>query len=232
MLSPVTDTRLRLFLALAAIVGVSLVRARAARWGSTANEGTMTLAGDDLVPHPDLETTRAITIGADVDDVWPWLVQMGQGRGGLYSYDRLENLVGCDIHSADRIVEEWQAVEVGSQVRLAPEMALDVAVADPPKALVLHGSGDVPTGSAAAPMTAPFDFSWAFTLHPAPEGGTRLVVRERYGYLRWWAALVVEPASVASSVMTRQMLRGIRRRSEDRVRAAPSSGSRACLPNL
>jgi hypothetical protein len=156
-------------------------------------------------------TTRAITVRATVADVWPWIAQLGQGRGGLYSYDRIENLLGCDIHSADRIHPEWQAVQVGDEVRLAPEMALIVAVADPPRALVLRG-GDLPMGS----LRSPFDFTWAFTLHPVPGVGTRLVVRERYAYRSWWAALLVRPTSLVSAVMSRRMLRGIRDRVEGR----------------
>lgn len=71
------------------------------RWGATAEECEKALPGDELVPHPRIASTRAITIQAPPAAVWPWLVQMGQGRGGLYSYDGLENLIGCDIHSAD-----------------------------------------------------------------------------------------------------------------------------------
>jgi hypothetical protein len=78
----------------------------AARWGATGEEADATLADDDLVPTPDLQATRAVTVNAPADHVWPWIAQVGQGRGGFYSYDVLENLVGCDIHSADRIIRE------------------------------------------------------------------------------------------------------------------------------
>ena len=167
------------------------------------------LPGDALITFPDLVTTRSITIHAEIPEVWPWIAQIGQGRGGLYSYDRLENLLGCDIHSADRIHPEWQHVEIGDEVRLAPEMALTVAVADLPRALVLR-SGKVPMGA----LGSPFDFTWAFTLHPVPGGGTRLIVRERYAYRCWWAAVLVRPTSVVSAVMSRRMLHGIRDRAE------------------
>jgi hypothetical protein len=172
------------------------------------------LPGDDVIPAPDLVTTRAITIHAELPEIWPWIAQIGQGRGGLYSYDRLENLLGCDIHSADRIHPEWQEVEVGDEVRLAPDMALIVAVVAPPRALVLRG-GEVPMGA----LGSPFDFSWAFTLHPVPGGG-RLIVRERYAYRAWWAALLVRPTSLVSAVMSRRMLHGIRERAEGRSPAA------------
>jgi hypothetical protein len=73
------------------------------------------------VPRPIAQTTRAITIDAPAEEVWRWLMQLGQGRGGLYSYDRLENLANLDVHSAQEIVPELQELEVGDLVRLAPE---------------------------------------------------------------------------------------------------------------
>ena len=88
------------------------------RWGATADEIGRALPGDDLVPTPRQRYTRAITINASSDAIWPWLAQMGQGRGGLYSYDWLENLIGCDIHSVDWIVPAFQDLQVGDAVRL------------------------------------------------------------------------------------------------------------------
>jgi hypothetical protein len=99
----------------------------------------MALPGDELIPHADLTATRAVTVRAPADGVWPWVAQLGQGRGGFYSYDFLENLVGCDIHSADRIVPEWQAVDVGDAVNVYPEVGLIVTQVEPSRALVLRG---------------------------------------------------------------------------------------------
>ncbi len=163
-------------------------------------------SGDELIPFGELTATRAITIHASADRVWPWIAQLGQGRGGLYSYDALENLVGCDIHSADRIVTEWQDVRVGDEVRLAPKVGVGVAVAEPGHVLVLRGG--VPING----TPPPYDFTWAFVLRGRPDGTTRLVVRERYGYARRWAPLLVEPVEAVSFVMTQKMLRGIRDR--------------------
>jgi hypothetical protein len=138
----------RVALALTALIAVAVLVLRwMAHWGATSEELAATLPGDELVPHPDLTTTRAVTINARAADVWPWIAQLGQGRGGFYSYDALENLVGCDIHSTDRIVPAWQSVPVGAQVRLAPEVAMTVAVAEPGHALVLRGG--IPMGSVA-----------------------------------------------------------------------------------
>jgi len=91
------------------------------RWGAVDSEVFAPMPGDDLVPTPRLGYTRAITIDAPPAAVWPWLVQIGQGRGGLYSFDALENLVGCRIHSADAILPEHQAIAVGDLVRMGPE---------------------------------------------------------------------------------------------------------------
>jgi hypothetical protein len=147
-------------------------------------------------------------VHTSADQVWPWIAQLGQGRGGFYSYDVLENLVGCDIHSADQIVPEWQDIKVGDQVNLHPEIGLGVAVVELGRALVLRGG--VPMGAAPPP----YDFTWAFVLQEQPEATTRLLVRERYAYTQRWAPLLVEPVAVVAFVMSQRMLRGIRDRAE------------------
>jgi hypothetical protein len=191
-----------------------LARPRHLRWGTTGQEADEALPGDDLIAKADLTATRAITIRAPADQAWPWIAQLGQGRGGFYSYDFLENVVGCDIHSADRIVPEWQDVRVGDQVRLAPEVALFVVFLERGRSLVLRGG--IPIGKTAPP----YDFTWAFTLRDRPDGTTRLLVRERYGYTRPWAPLIVEPAEAVSFLMSQRMLRGIR----DRAERSPALG--------
>jgi hypothetical protein len=192
----------------AAAAYIRLGRPRQLRWGATDQESEGSLPGDDLIANPDLTATRAITVHTSADQVWPWIAQLGQGRGGFYSYDVLENLVGCDIHSADQIVPEWQAITVGGQVKLHPEVGLDVAMVEPGRALVLRGG--VPMGAAPPP----YDFTWAFVLQEQPEGTTRLLVRERYAYTQRWTPLLVEPVAVVAFMMTQRMLRGIRDRAE------------------
>jgi hypothetical protein len=198
----------------AAVIGTAvagyilLVRRWQLRWGATDEEHHAILAGNDLIPNPDLTATRAITVHAAADQVWPWVAQLGQGRGGFYSYDALENLVGCHIHSADRIVPEWQDVKVGDQVKLPPEVGLEVAVVEPGRALVLRGG--VPMGA----VPPPYDFTWAFVLREQPDGTTRLLVRERYAYTQPGVGFLVEPVAVVAFVMSQRMLRGIRDRAE------------------
>jgi hypothetical protein len=205
--------RRRLIVGVTAAVGAGaayllLARPWHMRWGATDEESRGPLPGDDLLANADLTATRAITVRASADPVWPWIAQLGQGRGGLYSYDSLENLVGCKIHSADRIVPEWQALGVGNEVRLHPEVPLVVAALEPGRALVLRGG--VPMGN----TPPPYDFTWAFALREQPDGTTRLLVRERYAYTRWWSRLLVEPVEAVSFLMSQKMLRGIRDRAE------------------
>src|SRR5690606_9492474 len=113
------------------------------RHGATDAELERPLPGDHLVAEPKLGYTRAITIGAPVDDVWPWLVQIGQGRGGFYSYDTLENLVCCGIHSADRVLPEYQRLAVGNIIGVGGDGSPCWLVVhdDPPHHLVLIGAG-------------------------------------------------------------------------------------------
>lgn len=156
--------------------------------------------------EPKLESTWAITVGAPAAEVWPWLVQMGQRRGGFYSYDWLENLIGCHMLSADRIVSEWQDLQVGDSVWLHPKVPpLPVTILEPGRALVLGRS-------------------WAFVLKETDEETTRLIVRarglfspdfDRLGNLIIWRV----PYEPAHFIMERKMLLGIKQRTERRWRA-------------
>lgn len=194
----------------AVLGGVLWARRHMLRWGASADEVGLTLPGDELLPQADLVATRAITIAAPVAKVWPWLVQLGQQRGGFYSYEALENLVGCRIRNASAIVPEWQTIAVGDEVLLAAAapLRLAVAVVEPQRALVLRGALG-PDGS-----PPPFDFIWAFVVEPLDAATTRLRVRERYAYSSRATALMVEPAAAISWLMSEKMLRGIRDRAE------------------
>lgn len=204
----------------AAVVGAfALVRRASLRWGASDAEVRMALPGDDLLPEPDLVATRAISIDASPAEVWPWIAQVGQNRGGFYSYDWLENLVGVDIRTADRIVPDLQVRAVGDVVNLAPEVALSVAALEAERHLVLRGAVAVDGTSAGAP----YDFTWAFVLLRRSDGSTRLVVRERYAYLTGWAAALVEPVEMVSFLMTERMLRSIRDRAERTPASQPTA---------
>lgn len=188
-----------------------LLRAWTLHFGATEAELDAELPGDDLLEHAGLVATRAVTIDAAPEDVWRWVVQLGQGRGGFYSYDWLENLVGCDVQSTETIEERWQQLTPGDLVHLHPKVALEVAEAIPARALVLRSVQDPDQ------PPAPYQYTWAFALRRSRGGTTRLVVRERYSYRSGWSAAVAEPTAALSFVMTEKMLRGIRDRAERTV---------------
>jgi hypothetical protein len=193
------------------------------RWGTTRDEVTRPLPGDDIVPDPKFATTHAVTVHASARDIWPWLVQMGQGRGGFYSYDWLENLFELDIHNANRIMSEYQSLERGDQVSLAPNgaMPMTVMVLQPERALVL-ASGVEGDDAQAIPgdyMKGEIASSWAFVLHPLDERTTRLIIRWRADWRSSAAAalvnaIVLEPVHF---IMERRMLLGIKERAERAV---------------
>ncbi|HEX6229514.1 MAG TPA: hypothetical protein VFZ41_08670 [Solirubrobacterales bacterium] len=201
--------------ALAAIAAVLLayrflLRPWHLRWGASDGEAEAEMPGDGLIDDPTLVSTRAVTIDADPQEVWAWLVQLGQGRGGFYSYDWIENLIGLDIHSADRILDQHRELERGDRVALAPDgSGLDVERVEPGRLLVLRE----PSGG----------WTWAFLLAPT-DGGTRLIARNRWTTtgaplsFRLYMAFI-DPAAF---VMERRMLLGIRTRVEAAGRAERS----------
>ena len=189
------------------------------RWGADVSEVDAVLPGDGLINGPTIVTTRAITIEAPPEEIWPWLVQMGQDRGGLYSYDWLENLCGLHFHNADRIMPEWQQLDVGDQIRAAPAtagpeagftvVAIDpfrsivTAIGDPAQVLIDAKAGALPQGG-----------TWVFVLRPLDEHRTRLIVRlrARFGLPKvaeWFMVRLLEPVHF---MMERKQLLGIRQR--------------------
>lgn len=204
------------------LAGAPVLRRRYNRWGATDEELARPMPGDELVVDPKLTYTRAITIDAPPEDVWPWLVQYGQGRGGFYSYDAVENLIDCDIHSTDEILPEHQHLAVGDLIRSG---GLDtfpcwmVMQVDPPTTLVLQGAGtpaevDVPEIVDEVPERGYVASTWQWLLQPIDDGRrTRLIVRQRCTYSPNQSVLwhVVEPLNF---VMERKMLLGIKARAE------------------
>jgi hypothetical protein len=196
----------------AVAAGLHAVHARR-NWGATPEEVHTRLPGDDLVAEPADETTLGVSVHAPAAEVWRWLVQIGQDRGGMYSYDWLENLVGLDIHTTHGIRDEWQHLDVGDRIVVVPEgyrpmpagYAFRVARVDPPRALVLR----------QAPPEHPWNGVWSFHVVPDGPHRCRLLSRSRTERptqlgLRV-ATRIGEPVTL---VMTRRMLHGIRRRAE------------------
>jgi hypothetical protein len=205
----------------AAGVGIwAAVRPRTLAWGASCDEVIRPLPGDDLVANPLYVTTRAITVRAPAAAVWPWLVQLGQNRGGFYTYDVVENLMGLDIHSADSIHPEWQDLHAGEDyVTLDPDesMKMTIAVLEPQRAFVIR------SGAPGEPPQAPGSFfrgelawTWGFYLEALDERTTRLVVRSRAAWADTLAARLARPLLLepVHFVMEERMLRGIRERAE------------------
>jgi len=170
-------------------------------WGTTAAEAAAVLPGDELLPGADGVSTRAITIHAPPADVWPWLAQMGPApRGGAYTYDWIENLLGLDMHSADGVLTEFQHPATGDTIRFgANVMRL----------------ARVEAGHVLAWQSQDGNWVWALVLEPGPGGRTtRLVSRNRFRLATVAARLAMLPLEPGSLVMERKMLRGIRARAE------------------
>ncbi|PVZ08433.1 Acg family FMN-binding oxidoreductase [Actinomycetospora cinnamomea] len=216
----------------ATLVGAPLLRSRYNRWGATDDEVARPLPGDELVERPKLGYTRAVTIDAPPEEVWSWLVQFGQDRGGFYSYDALENLVGCDIHSTDRVLQTHQHLVPGEVIRSGGRDRFPcwvVMEVDPPHSLVLQGAGTpadvvVPEIVHGEPPGGYVASTWQWHLEPVDGGGrTRLLVRQRCTYGHGQAVLwhLVEPLNF---VMERRMLLGLRERAEAGRRPVQGTG--------
>ena len=200
----------------AAVTNRMLLRPWHMRWGATDEEVQTHLPGDELVVPPADQTTRAITIDAPPEQVWPWVVQIGADRGGFYSYDWLENLFGLGIHSADRIVPEWQTRAVGDFVAAdsAGTGGWYVMEVRPNDALVLKVA-DVEAGRPIERDEAlRWEFVWTFAMCAGRDGTTRLLVRERVAFGSLVTQFLMAPLGLVSFVMTRRMMLGIKSRAE------------------
>jgi hypothetical protein len=175
------------------------VRPRILTWGATPAEAAVQLPGDELLPNADGVATRAITIDAPASAVWPWLAQMGPSpRGGAYTYDWIENLLGLDMHSVDRVLPEFQDPQVGDGFGYGANR-MSFAIVEPEHVL--------------ATCSADGNWVWTFVLDER-DGKTRLISRNRFRLPRLKDKLGMIPMEPGSLVMERKMLRGIKERAE------------------
>jgi hypothetical protein len=174
-------------------------------WGATTEEAGSRLPGDELLEEADGVTTRAITIDAPAAAVWPWLAQMGPApRGGAYTYDWIENLLGLDMHSADGVLPEFQHPEVGDTIGLGPNL-MRIERVEPQRILAWRSEDG--------------NWVWTFVLEET-DGTVRLISRNRFRLPTLAARISMLPMEPGSLLMERQMLRGIKERAERLARDA------------
>ena len=223
----------------ALVVGVLtaevLLRRVARHSGVTNGEVHASLPGDEILPHAMVEWTRGITIRATPSQIWPWLVQMGYGRGGWYTNVYVDRLVwGTDTENADEIVPEFLNLTVGDVVSDGPDHAAYFWVRrfDPNHAIVYHSIRHPYRGNPIDPVDPAdllaleqglidggiyLDFSWAFVLHEIGPDRTRLFIRTRADYAPKEMGLAGTPLGLVDAYHAHAMLRGIRRRAETRA---------------
>lgn len=191
-------------------------------WGTTKAECSMSLPGDDLVDAPAVQTTEGIWIDAPANAVWPWLVQMGHERGGLYSYQKLENLMGSRYRNAEVVQEEWQQLVPGDLVRLTPKRWLGLN-----DGLVLEVV-QVVAGQSIVLRARPARFRnavWSFHVFPRLDDRCRFLIRSRTGLRHPGEVLATEVVAPVLALMTRGILRGIKRRAEKTVPARAAAAA-------
>src|SRR5215207_5622334 len=188
-----------------------LLRRPILTWGATSEEAASRLPGDELLEDADGVSTRAIVIDVPAASVWPWLAQMGPSpRGGAYTYDWIENLLGLDMHSADRLLPEFQHPEVGDTLGLGPNR-MRLELVEPGHVLAWRSE----------------DGNWVWTFVLEEHGGrTRLISRNRFRLPTLAARIGMLPMEPGSLVMERRMLRGIKERAERLASATPDGLSR------
>ncbi|MCK5329936.1 MAG: hypothetical protein KAK01_00895 [Candidatus Marinimicrobia bacterium] len=190
-------------------------------WGASPEEIKRYLPGDELVPEPNWSYTHAIIIKAPQTVVWPWIVQIGQKRGGFYSYQGLENLLGCQITNVNRPINKFQFMRPTDKVYLHPQAPpLTVRSMRRYYWFVLHG-GNLVGATQATGNEITANLTWTFYLQKIDNTTTKLITRGRYAYGQGlvnslnYGPYLIEPIAF---VMERKMLQGIKRRAEKYMR--------------
>jgi hypothetical protein len=191
--------RAALVLAAVGVLYERLLRKPILNWGATAEETQARLPGDELLEDADGVATRAIMVDAPASAVWPWIAQMGpHPRGGAYTYDWIENLLGLNMHSAAEVLPEYQHPAVGDGFGYGANR-MSFRIVEPEHAL--------------ATQSADGNWVWTFVLHEQ-DGKTRLISRNRFRLPKLKDRIGMIPMEPGSLVMERKMLRGIKQRAE------------------
>ena len=179
----------------------SFLRAPILTWGATRDEVSRRLPGDELVEEADGTATRAVTINAPPSAVWPWIAQMGPSpRGGAYTYDWIENLLGLNMHSVDHVLPEFQHPKVGDGFGYGPNK-MSFRLVEPEHVLAAQSEDS--------------NWVWTFVIEQTQEGKTRLISRNRFRLPKLKDQIGMIPMEPASLVMERRMLHGIKKRAEN-----------------
>jgi hypothetical protein len=221
-MNPKKTLSIALGTAAAGAAAYGLVRPWFLRWGATDEEIRGPWPGDDITPDAAYQATRAITIQAPADEVWPWVAQIGQDRGGFYSYTWLENLFGARIHNADRILPNLPDRKVGDTVWMTPKEryggkgCVRIAALEPGRSMVLVSPDDYEEvlRSGRSPGGC-----WTFILQPLDDRTTRLILRSRGAEdesvpVKLFDCMVFDPAHF---IMERKMMLAIKQRAERRL---------------
>jgi hypothetical protein len=196
---------------------VAFIRPWHLRWGATDDEVACPLLGDSLIDKPRLQATHAVTVHAPPEAIWPWLVQMGQGRGGFYSYEGVERLLGLRAGNADRILPDLQELHAADELPVAPNGAgLPVDIVVPYRTLVMHSDSPIPARVAVMQAGYYRSVTWTFHLEPIDAENTRLIERWRADWEPTPMNTLVIRALLepGAFIMERRMLLGIKARAE------------------
>lgn len=178
----------------------SFLRGPILTWGATRDEARGRLPGDELLEEADGTATRAITIDAPPAAVWPWIAQMGPSpRGGAYTYDWIENLLGLNMHSVDHVLPEFQHPQVGDGFGYGPN-EMSFRVVEPEHVLAAQSKDG--------------NWVWTFVIEETHDGKTRLISRNRFRLPKVKDKIGMIPMEAASLLMERRMLYGIKQRAE------------------
>lgn len=197
---------------------IKLLRPYLRSWGASLQELHQPMPGDEIVENPSYTTTRAITIDTSTSAVWPWLVQMGEQRGGFYSFDFIDRLLGMKVHSAHRILPRFQELNEGDVLTNNGDMVVRHVEQD--EAIVIGRSQE-------AQERDGIEATWTIAIYPIDDDQTRLISRVRANFhvtnprALFWLA-ILDPGHL---IMEQKFLREIKLHAEGKGEKWPPETS-------